>query len=93
MFGNTKVWIATIEWDSYLRDIDVIVGTSRQGVERDVRKEIVEEFKLIVPEYNPDGIRDFVLGGGDDIVSDNDWLRELNEQFSAAWVTIFEREV
>lgn len=89
MFGDTEVWVIVIEWGD-LDDIDVRVAPNETIARKTARVAVVEQMKATVPEYNPDGCREFVLAESD--LTDAEWLSQLHEIATVPWVTI-ERHV
>ena len=89
MFGDTEVWTVVIEWGD-LDDIEVRVAPNGTIARKTARVAVVEQMKATVPEYNPDGCREFVLAESD--LDDAAWLAELHELTTVPWVTI-ERHV
>lgn len=106
MFGDTEVWVVVIEWGD-LDDIEIRVAPTETIARKAARVAVVEMMKQTVPEYNPDGCREFVLDpaailmGSDHapdgtLVVDLDdaaWLAELHEIATVPWVTIERHEV
>ena len=89
MFGNTEVWVVVIEWGD-LDDIDIRVAPNETIARKTARVAVIEQMKATVPEYNPDGCREFVLAESD--LDDAAWLAALHEIATVPWVTI-ERHV
>ena len=85
MFGDTEVWVVVIEWGD-LDDIEIRVAPTETIARKAARVAVVEMMKQTVPEYNPDGCREFVLA--DSELDDAAWLAELHEIATAPWVTI-----
>lgn len=90
VFGTIAVFVAVIEWDSE-RDVDILVRPTREEVAGVVRQVIVETFGDTVPEYDPDGVREFVLTPSD--LPDQEWLEELHLRTTVPWVTIEEHSM
>ena len=90
MFGDTEVWVVVIEWGD-LDDIEIRVAPTEAIARKTARVAAVEQMKLTVPEYNPDGCREFVLA--DSELDDAAWLAELHEMTTVPWVTIERHEV
>ena len=89
MFGDTEVWVVVIEWGD-LDDIEIRVAPTETIARKAARVAVVEMMKQTVPEYNPDGCREFVLAESD--LTDAEWLSQLHEIATVPWVTI-ERHV
>ena len=89
MFGDTEVWVVVIEWGD-LDDIDIRVAPNQTIARKTARIAVIEMMKATVPEYNPDGCREFVLAESD--LDDTAWLAALHEIATVPWVTI-ERHV
>ena len=85
MFGDTEVWVVVIEWGD-LDDIEIRVAPTETIARKAARVAVVEMMKQTVPEYNPDGCREFVLA--DSELDDAAWLAELHEIATVPWVTI-----
>ncbi len=90
MFGDTEVWVVVIEWGD-LDDIEIRVAPTETIARKAARVAVVEMMKQTVPEYNPDGCREFVLA--DSELDDAAWLAELHEIATVPWVTIERHEV
>ena len=89
MFGDTEVWVIVIEWGD-LDDIDIRVAPNETIARKTARVAVIEQMKATVPEYNPDGCREFVLTHSN--LRDDEWLEYLREATTVPWVTI-ERHV
>lgn len=89
MFGDTEVWVIVIEWGD-LDDIEIRVAPTETIARKAARVAVIEQMKATVPEYNPDGCREFVLAESD--IDDAAWLAALHEITTVPWVTI-ERHV
>ena len=89
MFGNTEVWVIVVEWGD-LDDVEIRVAPNETIARKTARIAVVEQMKATVPEYNPDGCREFVLAESD--IDDAAWLAVLHEIATVPWVTI-ERHV
>ena len=85
MFGDTEVWVVAIEWGD-LDDIEILVSPTEAEAQAAARRAVIETFWSTVPEYNPDGCREFVLAESD--LDDAAWLAELHDQTTEPWVTI-----
>ena len=85
MFGDTEVWVIVIEWGD-LDDIEILVSPTEAEAQAAARRAVIETFWSTVPEYDPNGCREFVLAESE--LSDSEWLSELHEQTTVPWVTI-----
>lgn len=89
MFGDTEVWIAVIEWGSSM-DLDILSEPTEAEIQAATRGRVIETFMATVPEYDPDGCREFVLAESE--LDDAAWLAELRDLTTQPWITI-ERHV
>ena len=85
MFGDTQLWVIVIEWGD-LDDIEILVSPTEAEAQAAARRAVIETFWSTVPEYNPDGCREFVLAESD--LDDAAWLAALHEIATVPWVTI-----
>lgn len=90
MFGDTEVWVVVIEWGD-LDDIEIRVAPTETIARKAARVAVIETMKQTVPEYNPEGCREFVLAESE--LDDAAWLAELHEMTTVPWVTIERHEV
>lgn len=100
MFGNTEVWVVVVE--VAVGDIQIYVESTEAEAQAAARLMVIAQMESTVPEYDPDGCRQFVLDpsvilmnsdNGPDglLVADLDdaaWLAELRNQTTEPWVTI-----
>lgn len=99
IFGTMTVHVAVIEWEGD-RSPDVLVAKSLADAKFCARQRIIEIFELFHRDYNPDGVRGFVLneiitesGVAPSKLLDSEWLVELQERATVPWVTLTEHTI